>query len=80
MFFAGTILGIAGIMRIFDALWAFRYDGAVPDALEGAILGTSLTTYGWVWLIVGVGLVMASFAVLSAPNSLAGSESSPVHC
>ncbi len=64
MFFAGTILGIAGIMRIFDALWAFRYDGELPDQLEGAVLGTSLSTYGWVWLIVGVVLLMASFAVL----------------
>ena len=62
--FAGTILGIAGIMRIFDALWAFRFDGAVPDELEGALLGTSMTTYGWAWLIVGVVLLVASFAVL----------------
>lgn len=64
LFFAGTILGIAGIMRLFDALWAFRYDGALPDELEGAVLGTSLTTYGWLWLVVGVGLILASFAVL----------------
>ncbi len=63
--FAGTILGIAGIMRIFDALWAFRYDGVLPDELEGALLGTSLSTYGWVWLIVGVGLLISSFAVLT---------------
>jgi hypothetical protein len=65
LFFAGTILGIAGVMRIFDAIWAFRYDGVLPDELEGAILGTSLTTYGWLWLIVGAILIAASFAVLS---------------
>lgn len=65
LFFAGTILGVAGLMRIFDAIWAFRYDGAVPDALEGAVLGTSLTTYGWVYLIVGVILIGSSFAVLN---------------
>ena len=64
LLFAGTILGIAGIMRIFDAIWAFRYDGEVPDGLEGAILGTSLTTYGWVYLVVGVVLIVASFGVL----------------
>ena len=46
LLFAGTVLGIAGIMRIFDAIWAFRYDGVVPEGLEGAILGTSLTTTG----------------------------------
>ena len=64
LFFAGTIMGIAGIMRIFDSAWAFRYDGVLPDELEGAILGNDLTTYGWVWLIVGIALLMASFAVL----------------
>jgi hypothetical protein len=64
LFFAGTILGIAGLMRFFDALWAFRYDGAIPDKLEGAVLGTSITTYAWVWLIVGIVLMVASFAVL----------------
>ncbi len=64
LFFAGTILGMAGIMRLFDALWAFRYDGVVPDELEGAILGTSLSSYGWLWLLVGVLLILSSFAVL----------------
>jgi hypothetical protein len=64
LFFAGTILGMAGIMRLFDALWAFRYDGVVPDELEGAVLGTSLSSYGWLWLLVGVLLILSSFAVL----------------
>ena len=65
LIFAGTVLGIAGIMRIFDGLWAFRYDGVVPDELEGALLGTSLSTYGWLWLIVGIMLILCSVAVLS---------------
>ena len=39
-------------MRVFDAIWAFRYHGVLPQHLEGAIFGHSLTTYGWVWLIV----------------------------
>jgi hypothetical protein len=65
LFFAGTVLGITGIMRFFDALWAFRYDGVVPDNLQGALLGHSLTTYGWVWLIVAVILIFSSFAVLT---------------
>ena len=65
LFFVGTVLGIAGIMRFFDALWAFRYNGSVPGNLEGAILGTSLTTYGWVWLIVSAILFFSSFAVLT---------------
>jgi len=65
LLFAATILGLAGVMRLFDAFWAFRYDGQVPDGLEGAILGTSLSTYGWVWLVVGLVLIGASFAVLN---------------
>jgi hypothetical protein len=64
LFFAGTVLGMAGLMRIFDAFWVFSYDGEVPDELEGAVLGTSLSTYGWVFLVVGVLLLLASFAVL----------------
>jgi hypothetical protein len=65
LIFAGSILGLAGIMRIFDAIWAFRYDGALPEQLEGAVFGTSLTTYGWVYLIVGLVLILASFAVFA---------------
>jgi hypothetical protein len=62
--FASIVLGVAGIMRIFDAIWAFRYHGAVPQNLEDAIFGTSLKTYGWVYLIVGIILILCGLAVL----------------
>jgi hypothetical protein len=62
--FASIVLGVAGIMRIFDAIWAFRYHGAVPQNLEDALFGTSLKTYGWVYLIVGIILILCSLAVL----------------
>ena len=65
LFFAGTVLGIAGIMRIFDAIWAFRYHGALPNNLENAIFGHSLKTYGWVYLVVAVILLVSSFGVLA---------------
>ena len=64
-FFAGTVLGIAGIMRFFDAIWAWRYHGEVPDRLEGALFGRSLSTYGWVYFIVALILIGSSFGVLS---------------
>src|SRR4051794_826986 len=64
-FFAGSVLGIAGIMRFFDAIWAWTYDGALPDNLEGALFGHSLSTYGWVDFIVALVLIGASFGVLS---------------
>ena len=34
--FAAIVLGVGGIMRIFDAIWAFRYHGVVPQHLEDA--------------------------------------------
>lgn len=63
-FFAGTVLGLAGIMRFFDAIWAWTYNGAIPGGLEGAVFGHSLTTYGWVYFIVALLLVGSSFGVL----------------
>jgi len=65
LFFAGTMLGLAGLMRIVDAIWAFTYDGALPDQLQDGLLGDKLKTYGWVWLGVGVLLIAASVMVLS---------------
>jgi len=62
--FAGTVLGIAGIMRVFDAIWAFRYHGVLPSNFEAAIFGHSLKTYGWVYLIVAIVLILSSFGVL----------------
>jgi hypothetical protein len=62
--FAAVILIFAGVMRIFDAIWAFRYNGALPERLEDATFGDSLTTYGWVYLVVGAILVLAGIGVL----------------
>lgn len=62
--FAAVVLGVAGIMRIFDAIWAFRYHGVVPQNLEDALFGTSLKTYGWVYLIVGIILIVCALAVM----------------
>ena len=47
LFFAGTVLGLAGLMRIVDSIWAFRYNGALPAGLKDGVLGDNLTTYGW---------------------------------
>jgi len=62
--FAGTILGLAGIMRIIDAIWAFRYNGALPENLQDGVLGSDLKNYGWTWLIVGIILLIASGLLL----------------
>ncbi len=64
LFFAGTVLGLAGFMRIIDAIWAFGYKGALPDGLKDGILGSDLTNYAWMWLIVGAVLVISSALIL----------------
>jgi hypothetical protein len=62
--FAAVVLAVAGIMRIFDAIWAFTYDGPLPANLQDALLGHSLDTYGWIYLIVGILLIACSVLVL----------------
>ena len=59
--FAAIALTVGGIMRIFDAIWAFRYHGALPSNLEDAIFGHSLKTYGWVYLVVAAVLLLCAF-------------------
>ncbi len=61
---AATFLGVAGIMRIFDAIWAFRYHGVLPSNLEDGIFGHSLKTYGWVYLVVAVILILSAIAIV----------------
>ena len=52
-------------MRVFDGIWAFRYHGVLPENLENAIFGTSLKTYGWIYLAVAAVLILCAFAVLN---------------
>lgn len=69
--FSAIILIVAGIMRVLDAVWAFRYNGTVVDNLQQALFGHSLTTYGWVWLIVGAILIAAGFFILNPKTTAA---------
>jgi hypothetical protein len=71
--FSAVVLIIAGIMRVIDAVWAFGYHGAVPDGLKGALLGHSLATYGWLWLIAGAILIVAGTSVMG-PSNRPGAE------
>jgi hypothetical protein len=64
LFFAGTMMGLAGLMRLVDSFWAFRYKGALPDGLQNGVLGSNLKNYAWVWLCVGVILLASSFLIL----------------
>jgi uncharacterized membrane protein YpjA len=58
--FASIALVIAGVMRIFDSFYAFRAKTVLPDA----IFGSSLKTYGWWYLLVGILLLVAAGGVL----------------
>lgn len=63
--FAAIVLVTAGIMRIFDALWAFDKDDEITENMQLLLFDEDLATYGWVWLVIGALLVLAGFGVLS---------------
>ncbi len=65
LIFAGTILGLAGLMRVIDSIWAFRYKGVLPDGLQNGVLGSNLKHYAWMWLIVGIILIVSSVLILT---------------
>jgi len=65
LFFAGSMLGLAGFMRIIDSIWAFAYNGALPANLKDGLFGSNLDNYAWAWLIVGLVLIGASVMVLA---------------
>jgi hypothetical protein len=71
--FSAVVLIIAGVMRIFDSIWAFRYNGTPVDDLHDALFGSSLTAYGWLWLIIGIILIVAGFLLLS-PTAVVSAE------
>ncbi len=63
--FAGALLVIGGAFKIFDALWAFKYDDEVSEEVQTIVFENDLASWGWVWLIVGIVLVAAGIAVVS---------------
>jgi hypothetical protein len=61
---AAALLGLGAVMRFFDAIWAFQYDGPLPNNFEGAIFGQSLKSYAWVWIAVSAILLVSAALVL----------------
>ena len=61
--FSAVILMFAGVMKIFDSIWAFRAKDTL-EKLPNATLGDTVKNYGWYWLILGILLIVAGFAVL----------------
>jgi hypothetical protein len=62
--FAGVMLLTSGIFKIFDALWAFKYDDEVSDQVQTIFFERDLASYGWLWLFVGIVLIAAGVAVI----------------
>ncbi|HWS46853.1 MAG TPA: hypothetical protein VN636_13385 [Acidimicrobiia bacterium] len=62
--FAAIVLMFAGVMKLFDSIWAFRAKNTFAN-LPNATLGSTLKNYGWYWLILGILLIMAGFGVLN---------------
>jgi hypothetical protein len=63
--FSAVVLIVMGVLRIFDAIWAFIYDGPVANGLHDALFGHSLTAYGVVYFLVGMILISAGVLVLN---------------
>ena len=62
--FSAVILVFAGVMKIFDSIWAFRVHKNLAPSFKDATLGSNVRAYGWWWLIIGILLILAGFAVL----------------
>ena len=70
--FASIVLIFAGIMRVLDSIWAFRFKGSLPVNLNGGTLGSDLATYAVVYLVVGALLIaspLIAFTVLALPSA-----------
>ena len=63
--FAAALLVTSGVFKIFDALWAFKYDDEVAEPVQTIVFENDLAAWGWVWLIVGIVLVAAGFSVVA---------------
>ncbi len=62
--FTSSLLVIMGIFRILDAIWAFKYDVDIPDGLQTIIFDGNLAAWGWIWLLLGVLMIVGGFAVV----------------
>src|SRR5215212_7442365 len=61
---AATILIVSGVFKIFDAFWAFKYDGELRTELQTVVFEDDLAAWGWVWLVLGLTLIAAGVYAL----------------
>jgi hypothetical protein len=58
---AGIALMLAGILRLFNALWAV----VLPTRLEGAVFGHNIKPHVWVYLVVAIVLCCSGLSVMA---------------
>jgi hypothetical protein len=59
------MLFISAGFKIFDALWAFKYDDNLSLSVQTVVFERDLTAWGWVWLVVGIGLLVAAICLVT---------------
>ena len=57
--FAGWLLAISGVFKLFDAFWAFEYNEALSEEVQTILFQNDLTSWGWLWLVTALILVAA---------------------
>ena len=68
LLFSMIILLTAGIMRVFDGIWMIHNGNTIHVYLQNSLLGSNMKTYGWFYLAIGIVLILASFALMSAES------------
>ena len=63
--FAGWLLAISGVFKLFDAFWAFEYNDALSEEVQTILFQNDLTSWGWLWLVTALILVAAGCAVVT---------------
>ena len=63
---AAALLVCSGIFKVFDAIWAFKYDDDIPEGLQTILFEDDLAAWGWLWLILGAALVAAGLGVIKS--------------
>jgi hypothetical protein len=62
--FAAALLVLAGVFKIFDALWAFKYDDDISEEVQTILFENDPALWGWLWLAIGIAMIAAGFAVV----------------
>lgn len=68
MVFAATMLILGGGFKILDALWAFKYEADISEEVQTIIFERDPAAWGWVWLAIGVLLIVAGFVVVTGSS------------